>query len=76
MSSVASSIHSYNVHEATVHRAYTRVLRRVNEVSREGAETPPVEDVGIVDVHNAENAMGALEDAAWRVHLRERVATN
>lgn len=75
MSSVASSTNSYSTHEVTVHRAYTRVLRRVAE----GTETPANETASssaASDGGAAGAAMGALEEAAWRVALRERVATN
>lgn len=73
MSSIASSVHSYSVHEATVQRAYTRVLRRVNEVVREGTETPMENTASSKGSHSdTDGAMGALEEAAWRVALRGR----
>lgn len=78
ITSVASSAHSYSLHEVTVHRAYTRVLRRVAE----GAETPNGSDMDHGTASSTASAsectagaMGALEEAAWRVALRERVAT-
>ncbi|BEI96287.1 hypothetical protein CcaverHIS631_0112360 [Cutaneotrichosporon cavernicola] len=46
MSSIASSTHSYNLHEVTVHRAYTRVLRRVPERSETQHSSEAPSEVG------------------------------
>jgi hypothetical protein len=65
MSSVASSIRSFHIQQATVHR-YSRVLWHVNEMSREGTSSPPPEDLP-----SAANSAGACDEDdvedAWRV---------
>ncbi|GMK57766.1 hypothetical protein CspeluHIS016_0406000 [Cutaneotrichosporon spelunceum] len=93
MSSIASSTHSYNLHEVTVHRAYTRVLRRVPERSETQQSSESPSEVGesgeseanmSISVISADNwysarqsmqsgssAIAALEEAAWRVAVRE-----
>lgn len=86
MSSIASSTHSYNLHEVTVHRAYTRVLRRVPERSetysseapseRGGSEADGDMSVSADAWESARQSMqsgssGALYEAAWRVALRD-----
>lgn len=97
MSSIASSTHSYNLHEVTVHRAYTRVLRRVPERSETHSSEADASESGIhggsadgetstsVDVWESArqsmqssnggmsrtSAISALDEAAWRVAVRE-----
>ncbi|KAL1408497.1 hypothetical protein Q8F55_005309 [Vanrija albida] len=63
-SSATSS--AYSLHEATVQRAWPGVLRRVNESlehCRSGSESGSSND--------AINALGALEEAAWRMSISQ-----
>jgi hypothetical protein len=100
MSSIASSTHSYNLHEVTVHRAYTRVLRRVPERSETQHSSEAPSELGgsggsdadmsadmsasaisadnwhsaRQSIQSGSSAISALEEAAWRVAVREGCA--
>lgn len=75
MSSIASSTHSYNLHEVTVHRAYTRVLRRVPERSETYSSGAQSELGGSNEDDGDMSAVSVWESARHSAPSSERVVS-